>query len=68
MKAELRVVEWRIIRKHTALDEAIIEYVSVLLVDNVPVPTKEPIVVTKRLTSAQSELLDLILLEEKGQV
>tara|TARA_B100000424_G_scaffold258308_1_gene240051 strand:+ start:244 stop:459 length:216 start_codon:yes stop_codon:yes gene_type:complete len=68
VKAELRVVEWRIIRKHTALDEAIIEYVSVLLVDNVPVPTKEPIVITKRLTSAQSELLDLILLEEKGQV
>ena len=68
MKAELRVVEWRIIRKHTSLDEAIIEYVSALLVDNVPVPTKEPIVVTRRLTPAQSELLNLILQEEKGQV
>lgn len=66
MKAELCVVEWRITRKH--VDEAMIEYVCALRVDGVPVPTKEPIVVVKKLTSAQSELLDLILQEEKGEI
>ena len=66
MKASLRVVETRVIRHSSG--EAHIEYVSVLLVDNVPVHTSEPIVVTKRLTEAQSELLNLLLQEEKGQV
>lgn len=68
MKAELMIVEWRITRKRSALDEATIEYICALRVDGVPVPTKEPIVVVKKVTHAQSELLNLILQEEKGQV
>lgn len=65
MKADLRVIETRVIQKGA---EAYIEYLSVLLVDGAPVHTKEPIVVTKRLTQAQSELLNLLLQEEKGQI
>jgi hypothetical protein len=68
VKAELRVVEWRVIRKSTAPDAAFMESTCVLLVDNVPVPTKEPLVVTKKLTPAQSELLNLLLQEEKGEI
>ena len=68
MKAELQVIEWCITRKHTALDDAMIEYVCALRVDGVPVHTKEPIVVVKKVTSAQSELLDLLLQEEKGEI
>ena len=68
MNAKLEIIEWRITRKRSALDEATIEYVCVLRVDGVPVPTKEPIVVLKKVTSAQSELLDLILQEEKGEI
>ncbi|MEC8307077.1 MAG: hypothetical protein VXZ72_04440 [Chlamydiota bacterium] len=68
MKAELYVIEWRIVRKHAAPNEATIEYVCALSVDGRPVPTKEPIIIVKKVTSAQSELLDLILQEEKGEI
>lgn len=64
MKAELKIVEWRVTRKS---GEDVIEYMSALLVDGVPIPTKEPIIVTRRLTPAQSELLSLLLQEEKGE-
>lgn len=68
MDVKLEIIEWRVTRKRSAPDEATIEYICALRVDGVPVPTKEPIVVVKRVTSAQSELLDLILQEEKGEI
>jgi hypothetical protein len=65
VKAELKVIETRVIRKDSG---AYIELVSVLLVDGAPVYTEHPIVVTRELTNAQSELLDLLLQEPKGEL
>jgi hypothetical protein len=65
VKAEFRVIETRVIRTTSG---AYIEYLGVLLVDNVPVHTKDPIVVKKEITTSQSELLDLLLQEEKGEI
>lgn len=68
MKADLQVIEWRITRKRSALDEATIEYVCALRVNGAPVPTKEPIIIVRKVTSAESELLNLLLQEEKGEI
>jgi hypothetical protein len=65
MRAEFRPIEVRVVRKIGG--ESYIETTGALLVDQKPVPTKEPLVVTRKLTAAESELLDLLLQETKKE-